>query len=86
MDAYFFVRFLRMMVIFFLPVWLLSWALFLPLYGAGATNGKDGLDRFTFGNVAPTQQARYAGTIIFMFLLTRERFLPRLPTHETYEY
>lgn len=70
MDAYFFVRFLRMMVIFFLPVWLLSWALFLPLYGAGATNGKDGLDRFTFGNVSPTQQARYAGTIIFMFLIT----------------
>ncbi|KAG9019793.1 hypothetical protein FRB90_007936 [Tulasnella sp. 427] len=69
-DAYFFVRFLRMMVIIFLPAWLLSWALFLPLYGAGTTNGKTGLDRFTFGNVSPSQQARYAGTIIFMFFFT----------------
>ncbi|KAG8904310.1 hypothetical protein FRC01_008787, partial [Tulasnella sp. 417] len=70
MDAYFFVRFLRMMAVVFFPTWLLSWALFLPLYGAGTTNGKDGLDRFTFGNVAPTQQARYAGTIVFMFIFT----------------
>ncbi|KAG8983611.1 hypothetical protein FRB93_007124 [Tulasnella sp. JGI-2019a] len=70
LDAYMFVRFLRMMVVIFLPLWLLSWALFLPLHGAGTTNDKTGLDRFTFGNVAPTQQARYAAHIVFMYFMT----------------
>ncbi|KAG8853288.1 hypothetical protein FRB96_008373 [Tulasnella sp. 330] len=70
LDAYMFVRFLRMMVVIFLPLWFFSWALFLPLHAVGTTNDQIGLDRFTFGNVAPTQQARYAAHIIFMYLMT----------------
>ncbi|KAG8894679.1 hypothetical protein FRB99_001053, partial [Tulasnella sp. 403] len=69
-DAYFFVRFLRLMLVIFAPVWILSWALLLPLHAAGVTNNKTGLDMFTFGNVAPTQQARYAAHVIFLYLMT----------------
>lgn len=69
MDAYFFVRYLRMMLKIFVPIWLFSWALLLPVYGAGHTAGKTGLDRFTFGNVATTQQARYAATLILLYVM-----------------
>ena len=77
-DAYVFVRFLRLMVVIFFPTWLVSWALFLPLHSVGTTNGKTGLDRFTFGNVAPTQQARYAAHVIFMYFLCGAVIFPSL--------
>ncbi|KAG8960835.1 hypothetical protein FRC03_006078 [Tulasnella sp. 419] len=69
MDSYFFVRYLRMMCRVFLPIWLLSWALFMPLHSVGTTAGKTGLDKFTFGNVATTQQARYAAHLIFLYFM-----------------
>lgn len=72
LDAYMFVRFLRMMMIIFFPLWIFSWALFLPLHAVGTTNKLKGLDMFTFGNVAPTQQARYAAHIIFMYIIAGE--------------
>jgi calcium permeable stress-gated cation channel len=71
LDCYFFVRFLRMMVRVMLPIWLLSWAVLLPLTSVN-TNvaGNTGLNKFIFGNVAPTEQARYAGHLIVTWILT----------------
>ncbi|KAH7332874.1 DUF221-domain-containing protein [Rhizoctonia solani] len=69
MDAYFFVRFLRMMVRIFLPFWLVSWVILLPVDSAGINN-KDGLDQFTFGNIPGNSQVRYAAHLILAWFGT----------------
>ncbi|KAG8731630.1 hypothetical protein FRC11_003222 [Ceratobasidium sp. 423] len=69
MDAYFFVRFLRMMVRIFLPFWIVSWAVLLPVDAAGINN-KDGLDQFTFGNIPGNSQVRYAAHLILAWFGT----------------
>ncbi|KAL7277352.1 hypothetical protein ACG7TL_009211 [Trametes sanguinea] len=71
MDAYFFVRFLRMMVRILVPIWLVSWVILLPITGARSdSSGHTGLDRFTFGNVPPNQQDRYAAHLILAWFFT----------------
>ncbi|KAI0739087.1 DUF221-domain-containing protein [Daedaleopsis nitida] len=71
MDAYFFVRFLRMMVRVLLPIWLVSWAVLLPVTSIGtATANHTGLDLFTFGNVAPDKPGRYAAHLILAWVFT----------------
>ncbi|EGN92844.1 hypothetical protein SERLA73DRAFT_116657 [Serpula lacrymans var. lacrymans S7.3] len=70
-DAYFFVRFLRMMVRILLPIWIISWIVLLPTTSAGTlSTGKTGLDRFIFGNVPTSQQDRYAAHIILVWIFT----------------
>ncbi|KAF5369002.1 hypothetical protein D9758_003059 [Tetrapyrgos nigripes] len=71
LDAYFFVRFLRMMVKVFLPIWLISWAVLLPVTSVGTgVPGHSGLDKFIFGNVASSDSDRYAAHLILMYLFT----------------
>jgi calcium permeable stress-gated cation channel len=70
MDAFFFVRFLRMMARIFLPIWVVSWAVLLPLTATGTTNKLQGLDQFTFGNVNQVDSDRYAAHIILIWLFT----------------
>ncbi|KAI0631057.1 DUF221-domain-containing protein [Trametes polyzona] len=71
MDAYFFVRFLRMMVRILVPIWLISWVILLPVVSVRSDpDGHTGLDRFTFGNVPPNGQARYAAHIILTWGFT----------------
>ncbi|KLO13330.1 DUF221-domain-containing protein [Schizopora paradoxa] len=69
LDAYFFVRFLLMMCYILLPIWFFSWAILLPVT-ATSDSGKTGLDMFTFGNISPRQQDRYAAHIILVYLFT----------------
>ena len=71
LDAYFFVRFLRMMVIVFLPIWVISWAVLLPVNTVGTLMpGRSGLDRFSFGNIQPDKVDRYAAHLILNWLFT----------------
>lgn len=71
MDAYCFVRFLRMMVKIFLPIWIISWVVLFPTTTVGTTvPGKDNLDKLTFGNVARDQPKRYAAHLILAWLFT----------------
>ncbi|PFH49884.1 hypothetical protein AMATHDRAFT_75949 [Amanita thiersii Skay4041] len=71
MDAYFFVRFLRMMVKVFLPIWVLSWAVLLPVNHVNTqVAGKDSLDKFSFGNISPDQHPRYAAHLIMAWIFT----------------
>src|SRR5712691_5757186 len=45
LDCYFFVRFLRMMVRVMLPIWIISWAVLLPLTSVNTgVPGHSGLD------------------------------------------
>jgi hypothetical protein len=70
-DAYFFVRFLRMMAIMFLPIWLITWAALIPVTVVNTqVPGLSGLDRFTFGNVQDTKQTRYAAHLILTWFIT----------------
>jgi hypothetical protein len=71
MDCYFFVRFLRMMVRVMLPIWLLSWAVLLPVTSVHTTvDEHTGLDKFIFGNVAVNDQARYASHLLLAWIST----------------
>ena len=71
LDAYFFVRFLRMMALMFLPIWFITWAVLIPVTVVNTqVPGLSGLDRFTFGNVENTKQTRYAAHIILAWLFT----------------
>ncbi|KAI0366794.1 DUF221-domain-containing protein [Pilatotrama ljubarskyi] len=70
MDAYFFVRFLRMMVRILVPIWLISWIVLLPVTSVHTNGGLTGLDRFTFGNVPRNQLSRYAAHVILTWIFT----------------
>ncbi|KIK55038.1 hypothetical protein GYMLUDRAFT_249051 [Collybiopsis luxurians FD-317 M1] len=71
LDAYFYVRYLRMMVTIFLPIWFFSWTVLLPVTSVNTqVNDNSGLNRFIFGNVAPDKTDRYAAHIILVWLFT----------------
>jgi hypothetical protein len=54
-----------------LPIWLLSWAVLLPLTSVHTqVSGHSGLDMFIFGNVAANKQSRYAGQLILTWIST----------------
>lgn len=48
MDAYFFLRFLRMLIRMFLPIWFLTWVVLLPVTSVNTQVGNnDGLNKLT---------------------------------------
>lgn len=60
LDAYMFISYLNMMLWIFVPIWVLSWIVLLPLYGArlpgqGGTEDSpesyQGFNRFTFSHI-----------------------------------
>lgn len=70
-DAYFFVRFLRVMIRILVPIWIISWIVLLPVTSVNnSVPGNTGLSRFTFGNIAPNQKDRFAAFIILVWLST----------------
>ncbi|KZT65313.1 DUF221-domain-containing protein [Daedalea quercina L-15889] len=71
LDAYFFVRFLRMMVRILVPIWLISWVVLLPVYSVGTTSGtSDSLTQFEFGNVGRNAQARLWAPLVLTWGFT----------------
>ena len=73
LDSYFFVRFLRMMVRVMLPIWLISWAVLLPLMSININEPlfAEVLHRFTFGNInANFNRDRYAGLLVLSWIFT----------------
>ncbi|KAI0092654.1 DUF221-domain-containing protein [Irpex rosettiformis] len=71
LDAYFFVRFLWMMVRVLLPIWPISWIVLMPVDAINTgVVGNTGLDIFTFGNIGKKQQARYAAHLVLAWVFT----------------
>ncbi|KAF9448040.1 DUF221-domain-containing protein [Macrolepiota fuliginosa MF-IS2] len=72
MDAYFFVRFLRMMVKVFLPIWLISWAVLFPVTAVRTSSSAstDNLSKLTFGNVGDDDRKRYSAHLILAWFST----------------
>ena len=62
-DAYFFIRFMRLMLKIFVPFWLVTWAILMPLSATGGV-GNLGLNMFTFGNIAGTKQNHHIGHLL----------------------
>ncbi|KAJ9102195.1 hypothetical protein QFC20_005024 [Naganishia adeliensis] len=70
-DAYVFIRFLRMMLKIFIPTWLLTWAILLPIDAVGTqVSGKTGLDQLTYGNVDPRHQSRLWAHLVMAYVFT----------------
>ncbi|KAJ7512679.1 hypothetical protein B0H11DRAFT_1897989 [Mycena galericulata] len=70
-DAYFFVRFLRMMARVFFPMWIISWAILLPVTSVNTrvgTNTK--LDLLSIGNIEPDKQVRYWAHLALVYVFT----------------
>lgn len=73
LDAYFFVRFLRVMTFTFLPIWSISWAVLMTVDSVNTVSpGNSGLDIFTFGNIDGGNQVRYAAHLILVYIFTCE--------------
>ncbi|KAA1079047.1 hypothetical protein PGT21_031634 [Puccinia graminis f. sp. tritici] len=70
LDAYCFLRFLRLLLNIFTPIFVLSWTILLPVYAANSGGIKSGLDRFTFGNIGPTAQIRLIAPLILAYAFT----------------
>ena len=73
LDSYFFVRFLRMMVRIMLPIWLISWAVLLPLMSINTNvfGFAKGLYKFTFGNINATDNRdRYIVLLVLTWIFT----------------
>ncbi|KAI9458606.1 hypothetical protein BJY52DRAFT_413437 [Lactarius psammicola] len=71
LDSYFFVRFLRMIVRLMLPIWLVSWAVLLPLTSVNTeVPGHSGLDKFIFGNIDTLDQDRYSAHLVLTWIFT----------------
>ncbi|KAF5356746.1 hypothetical protein D9756_006681 [Leucocoprinus leucothites] len=72
MDAYSFVRFLRMMAKIFFPIWIISWVVLFPITTVGFTSdpSHDNLDKLTYGNVTTDTWQRYAGHVVLAWLFT----------------
>ncbi|KAG0148858.1 hypothetical protein CROQUDRAFT_669563 [Cronartium quercuum f. sp. fusiforme G11] len=70
LDAYCFLRFLRLMGLIFAPIFVLSWAVLLPVYAAHSGGTKQGLDQFTFGNVGLDATPRFSAPLIMAYVFT----------------
>jgi hypothetical protein len=71
LDAYFFVRFLRVFTITLLPIWLISWIILLPATAVNTSvEGLSGLDIFTFGNVEEGKRLRYIAHLLCAYGFT----------------
>ncbi|KAJ6588857.1 hypothetical protein B0H19DRAFT_1101507 [Mycena capillaripes] len=70
-DAYFFVRFLRMMARIFFPIWIISWAILLPITSVNThVDNNTKLDLFIIGNVQPDKQVRYWAHLVLAWVFT----------------
>lgn len=70
LDAYCFLRFLRLLLYIFTPITILSWTILLPVYAANSGGNKIGLDRFTYGNIGLTAQVRLTAPLVLAYVFT----------------
>ncbi|KAF7794940.1 hypothetical protein EIP86_006083 [Pleurotus ostreatoroseus] len=72
LDAYMFLRFLRLLVILFASITVLTWLVILPVDSAGIHDPvfTDSLARLSWGNIPPDATPRYAAHIIVVYITT----------------
>ncbi|KZS87835.1 DUF221-domain-containing protein [Sistotremastrum niveocremeum HHB9708] len=71
LDAYMFLRFLRIMIWIFGVFTVATWVVLLPVDAANIPDSNEtGLSRFQWGNITQSQSPRFAAHIILVYLLT----------------
>lgn len=75
LDAYCFLRFLRLLLYIFTPIFTLSWTILLPVYSVNSGGNKTGLDQFTYGNIGLTEQVRLTAPLILAYAFTCTSYL-----------
>ena len=72
LDAYCFVRFLRMMAKIFLPIWLVSWIVLFPATTVNIVPDPsyDNLNKLSFSDVPPDLWSRYAVHVVLVYVFT----------------
>ncbi|MBW0494487.1 hypothetical protein O181_034202 [Austropuccinia psidii MF-1] len=70
LDAYCFLRFLKLVIYIFAPIFTITWSILLPVYSVHSTGDKSGLDQFTFGNIGQTAQSRLAAPLVLTYCFT----------------
>lgn len=70
LDSFMFIRFLRMVIKMFVPMWLVSWAILFPVDSANSGGGESGLNMFTYGNISTSNHPRYATHLLISWLFT----------------
>ncbi|MBW0463935.1 hypothetical protein O181_003650 [Austropuccinia psidii MF-1] len=70
LDAYMYLRFLKLMIFIFAPASCLVSPILLPLDSVGTKISSAGLSSFAFGNITSDQQIRYVGHLICAYVLT----------------
>ena len=70
MDAYFFVRYFRVLVVICLIGWPLTWAALMPIY-ATSHGGQEQFDLLSFSNINTAQDANrlYAPALVAWIFL-----------------
>ena len=63
LDAFFFLRFLKMCVIICLFCTAVTWPILFPVYATGG-GGKKQLDIITYGNIAPSPWRQWATVLV----------------------
>ncbi|KAA1112631.1 hypothetical protein PGT21_004209 [Puccinia graminis f. sp. tritici] len=70
LDAYMYIRFLRMMIFIFAPSTCLVMVVLLPLNSVGTSVSTTGLNSFAFGNIPKNKQIRYVGHLLCAYAIT----------------
>ncbi|KAG8909434.1 hypothetical protein FRC01_006946, partial [Tulasnella sp. 417] len=72
LDAYLFIRFLRVLVFIFGCFTIISWPILLAVNTVGIPDnaGRDRLSRLSWGNIPTNMQIRYVAHIIIAYILT----------------
>lgn len=74
LDAFLFIRFLRVQIEFFLPLWAAGWIILLPVDSVRIPDPLPGLNRFTFSNLTAAPEnmhIRWCAHLILAWLYTR---------------
>ncbi|CUA72941.1 Phosphate metabolism protein 7 [Saccharomyces cerevisiae S288c] [Rhizoctonia solani] len=71
LDAYLFLRFLRLMILIFGVFTLISWPILLPVNSINMPGGgSDGLVRLSWSNITEDQHNRYIAHVILVYIMT----------------
>ncbi|KAG0149122.1 hypothetical protein CROQUDRAFT_74529 [Cronartium quercuum f. sp. fusiforme G11] len=70
LDAFMYLRFLKMMIYIFAPTTCLTFLVLLPLDAVDTNVSATGLNSFSFGNIRADQQIRYIGHLLCAYAVT----------------
>jgi hypothetical protein len=68
-DAYFFLRFIKFLVILLIPYWLITWPILMVVHDLSPNQNQEGLNQFSYGNVGVGHSYRHAADAAVVIVL-----------------